>query len=295
MLCGLEGWAGAPPGAVEVLPLPALVIAGQPARAHTQGLEVVGGTYYVTARREDARPKQALLLRTGADRPGWDVWDITPVATDRPADAAALLDHPGGFQAGGGKLWIPLAQSRRNGRSLIRAYALADLQPGKPARAVFEFPVDDHVGAIAVAARDGLLMGASWDTETVYAWDFQGRLRRTLSGTELAAWGLGVAAGPDGRPGVAVQDWKVAGPRVIASGLGRASGAAASDSESCLVSFPVSFAAGFPARRIRLPAPEGAGLAREGMALVDGLVCFLPDDLGATNRLYRLPLAAIGL
>ncbi len=80
-----------PPG---VIPLPPLVIDGQSARVHTQGLEIVDKYYYVTARREDVVPKRALLLRTEGTY--WQVWDITPKAS---GGSASLLDHPGGMLA----------------------------------------------------------------------------------------------------------------------------------------------------------------------------------------------------
>src|SRR5206468_7568295 len=91
---------------IDEIPLPELRIDGQPAKAHTQGLELAGASYYVTARREDVRPKRALLLRTAKSATHWDVWDITP----RDSGNAILLDHPGGMQSDGQRLWIPLAQ-----------------------------------------------------------------------------------------------------------------------------------------------------------------------------------------
>ena len=63
---------------IDEIPLPALRIDGQPAKAHTQGLEVAGASLYVTARREDVHPKLALLLRTAKSATNWDAWDITP-------------------------------------------------------------------------------------------------------------------------------------------------------------------------------------------------------------------------
>ena len=78
--------------AFETVKLPALRIDGQPARAHTQGLEVAGGKYYVTARREDTKPKRALLLRTEAAGSDWEVWDITPIDA---LGAVTVLDHLG--------------------------------------------------------------------------------------------------------------------------------------------------------------------------------------------------------
>src|ERR1041384_7951976 len=64
----------------EEVKLPALRLDGRVAKAHTQGLEVSGGSYYVTARREDVRPKRALLLRLRPAATNWEVWDITAVA-----------------------------------------------------------------------------------------------------------------------------------------------------------------------------------------------------------------------
>lgn len=219
---------------VEVIKLPALRINGQPATAHTQGLEMAGGRYYVTVRRDDVRPKRALLLRTETAGPAWDVWDITPV---NPGGAVTALDHPGGMQSDGKRLWIPTAESKRNGRSVIRVFPLAGMVAGQPLKPEFEFAVNDHIGAVAVAADRGLVFGANWDTETVYVWDLEGHLKRTLTGAALGLRGLGVVAGSDSRSGVAVQDWKVIGDRLFASGLFRAPGSETVPPKSRLMSF----------------------------------------------------------
>src|SRR4030095_11882925 len=49
---------------VETVQIPPLRIKGQAARAHTQGLEVLDGKYYVTARREGDRAKRACAQST---------------------------------------------------------------------------------------------------------------------------------------------------------------------------------------------------------------------------------------
>src|SRR5438093_2747323 len=77
---------------VERVKLPPLKVNGEAARAHTQGFEVAGGRYYVTARRDDVKPRRALLLRTVPEGTTWDVWDITP---SDPTGATTALDHPG--------------------------------------------------------------------------------------------------------------------------------------------------------------------------------------------------------
>src|SRR6266436_3117167 len=205
--------AGADGLAIDEIPLPPLRIDSQPARAHTQGLEVTGSSYYVTARREDIRPKRAMLLRTGKTETHWDVWDITP----RDSGSAPMtLDHPGGMQSDGQRLWIPIAESKPKSRSIIRVVPLAAMVAGQPLDPEFEFPVDDHIGAVAVAVDHNLVLGANWDTESVYVWDLHGHLKRTLTGSELGLRGLGAVAGPTPRFGIAVQDWKLIGDRLFA-------------------------------------------------------------------------------
>ena len=272
---------------VEELKLPPLRIHGQPAKVHTQGLELTGGKYYVTARREDVRPKQALLLRTDPASTDWEAWDLTPL--DAPGDATRL-DHPGGMQCDGKRLWIPLAESQRNGRSVIRAFALKEIASGRALKPDFEFRVDDHIGAVAVFAERQLLLGANWDTEKVYVWDFKGHLQRTLTASELTARGLGTVAGAEGRSGVGVQDWKFKGDRLFASGLFRAPGAAAVSPVSRLIWFTNFLERDWQRQSVILPLQHGSELAREAMAILDGAVYFIPEDLGASNRRFRVSL-----
>jgi len=274
---------------VTAIRLPALRVNGQPAKAHTQGLEIKSGKYYVTARREDVLPKRALLLRTDARRADWDVWDITAV------DARGLtrLDHPGGIQSDGERLWIPVAESKPKTSSLIRIFSIAGLIAGQPAKAAFEFPVSDHIGAVAVSAARKLVFGANWDTETVYVWDFEGRLERRLNGAELEARGLGVVSGPNGRAGLAVQDWKLLGDRLFASGLFRGPGVKSEAPQSRLMSLTDFPGPGLQWRSSPLPKQNGTELAREAMAISDGVVYFLPGDLGASNRMFRVSLAEL--
>ena len=272
----------------EAIKLPALRINGQAARAHTQGLEVVGGSYYVTARRDDVLPKQALLLRTAAGRTDWDVWDVTPAAA---GEAGTTLDHPGGFQSDGNRLWIPLAESKRKGRSVIRVFPLTGLVPGQPPRAECEIPVNDHIGAVAVSVGQGFVLGANWDTEAVYVWDLRGRWQRTLDGSELESRGLGAVRDSGRRAGLAVQDWKMIGGRLFASGLRRVPGAMAASSEGQLLSWVGFLEPGFQGRAVVLPKPGEVELAREGMAVSDGLISYLPEDLGASNQVLRAAIA----
>jgi hypothetical protein len=66
--------AAEPAVEVELISLPSLETDGRAAQAHTQGLEVVGDQYYVTARLDSVIPKRAILLRTRPQGTRWDIW-----------------------------------------------------------------------------------------------------------------------------------------------------------------------------------------------------------------------------
>jgi hypothetical protein len=278
-------FVGAGELAIEEIQLPALRINWQPARAHTQGLEVEGGNYFVTARREDVRPKRALLLRVTQTATNWDVWDITPGDID---GIAMHLDHPGGMQSDGRRLWIPIAESKPKSHSIIRVFPLQSIIPNRALESEFEFRVNDHIGAVAVAVESDLVFGANWDTESVYVWDLHGRLKRTLSSSELTLRGLGSVAGSSA--GVAIQDWKSVGNRIFASGLSRDRTAAITSSQSRLISIHNFLEPDFHQSVIVLPLYKGIELAREAMAISGGAALFLPEDLGASNRIFRIAL-----
>lgn len=268
---------------LERVALPALRLRGEPLTAHTQGLEIVGDALYVTARQDSPAPRRALLLKTAWNAAEWQLWELT---TDKPG-----LDHPGGFQSDGERLWIPLATSRRGGASRIQAYAIAGLKPGQPPRPELEFAVADHIGALAVLPQQDLLAGAAWDTDTVYLWDRQGRLKETLRGADLRRRGLGSEPLPGEPPGLAVQDWKFVDGVLVAGGLVKPGGAAGPALSRLL--WLDGRLEHLPTLPPLPPGPEGVELGREGMAVARDSVWFLPGDLGATNALYRTSWSAL--
>ncbi|SVB97800.1 uncharacterized protein METZ01_LOCUS250654, partial [marine metagenome] len=117
--------------------LPPFDINGKPAKAHTQGLLVHQNGFFVTARRDDINPRRSLLLWLNCDpsnqkdncnesKGTWaKIWDITP--TSQPASWSGMLDHPGGFDSDGENLWIPISQSRRNGKTMVRKFSIRSL------------------------------------------------------------------------------------------------------------------------------------------------------------------------
>src|SRR5262249_42658859 len=147
--------------------------------------------------------------------------------------------------------------------------------------------VVDHIGALAVATNQSLVLGASWDTETVYVWDLKGRLQRTLTGLELKSRNLGIVSGPGGHPGVAVQDWKMYGDRLYASGLFGDPGGTALRPRSRLLVFTHFLEAKCACETIPLPNEQPVELAQEAMVLSRDFLYYLPENLGSSNRCFR--------
>ena len=290
------GWACAGWGEAvapfRIVPLPPLQIAGQASRAHTQGLELVAGDYYVSARQEDGYPPRALLLRTRPSRSDWDSWDLTPVTA---AGALTALNHPGGMQSDGQRLWVPLAENRPKSQSRIRAYSLAKLTTSLPVQWELDFAVEDHIGALAVSIEHQCLIGANWDTETIYVWNLAGELRRKLTGRDLQLRELGVHRDSAIPSGLTIQDWKFVGDRLYASGLFKELRPSASlplsrwATYSHFLRSPTELVVSF------LPQCDFSELGREGMAITGGQVYFLPEDLGPTNRIFTTEVETMKL
>src|SRR5262249_52978211 len=90
--------------------------------------------------------------------------------------------------------------------------------------------------------------------------------------------------------GVAVQDWKAIGDRLYASGLSRAVGAEMVSPRSRWLSFTNFLEPDFRVWTVTLPVQVRTELGQEAMVVADGRVYFLPEDLGASNRLFRVLL-----
>jgi hypothetical protein len=269
---------------VQVIQLPPLRIKGESAFAHTQGLEVAAGIYFVTARRDDVKPRQPLLICYSSSGTNLGVWNI---GVTGDSGHTTSLDHPGGIQSDGKRLWVPIAESKPRSHSIIRAISIATLNGESAPKTEVEFAFNDHIGALAVASERRLLLGANWDTEKIYVWDFEGHLRRTLAGTEMRNRVLGLS---ELGGGVAVQDWKIIDDRLFASGLWKTRSLDPASSKSRFLIFKNFLETDFHARTVRLPLHKGVELGREAMAISDGFVYFLPEDLGSSNRLFRIRL-----
>ena len=265
--------------------LPPVKIDGETALVHTQGLWVSDDHYYVTGRLE-RRPKRALLFRFDRhNRQRYEHIDVTP---NSPSRSSEKLDHPGGFDFFDGYFWIPVAQSKPQGPSVIYRIKASPGQPLSQLKAEVAFIVEDHIGAIAYEPSTDLLYGASWDTKSIYIWNPRGELQRKIARAQL------VKRNP--RWQLAVQDWKhvpagwFGSPAIIAGGIDKSPHRIAADSNA-VIEF-LDMKAGTSLAEIRMPPVEGVTrpITNEGLAWHHDELFLLPEDLGRGAKVLRYRL-----
>ena len=270
--------------------LPPLHINEKPAKCHTQGLYVHQNGFFVTARRDDITPRRSLLLwlrcnpksqkeNSKESKKTWTkIWDITP--TSQPASWPGMLDHPGGFDSDGENLWIPISQSSRNGKTLVRKFSIRSLTEKDDATPAKSIIINDHIGAIAVSQSSKRLFGANWDTVLAYELSVDGN---TIEHYERNTF---IRNSPNWS--IAVQDWKVHEGFLIASGLDKSSKQLANRPRSLI--HLINFETRKIIAELRLPRRTSGSFTREGMAVFGEHIWLLPDDLGEENKLYRFAL-----
>lgn len=212
---------------------------------HVQGLELTEQFYFVTS--VDKEQKRGWLFKI--DRQNANLNSKIEL-TDR------TLIHPGGLQFDGHYLWIPNAEYKSQGRTMIYGVDPNSLE------ICTSFPVDDHIGAIASDGKN-LLYGVNWDTLHFYIWDFDGhQLNKVDSPTSMA-----------------YQDIKYFAGKLLCSGH--------KDDDSVIdIIDPENWTL---VKRIDLPQDVWKNtLSREGMAF-DGNLYFLPDD-GPDSRIMIFTL-----
>ncbi|MQG36781.1 MAG: hypothetical protein FI719_00300 [SAR202 cluster bacterium] len=272
---------------IHVSELPPLHINGNSAQAHTQGLLVHQNGFFVTARRDDVNPRRSLLLWLQCNpkvqkenccmsKKSWTkVWDITP--TSQPVNWSGILDHPGGFDSDGENLWIPISQSRRSGKTMLRKFSIRSLIDKGDATPSDSIIINDHIGAVAVSHTPKRLFAANWDTMIAYELSADAKLiqhyKRNMFIQNLPNWSI------------AVQDWKVHKGFLVASGLDKSSKILGSHPRSVIQL--INAKTRKISAELRLPRRELGNFAREGMAVFDGHIWLLPDDLKEENKLYR--------
>jgi len=164
--------------------------------------------------------------------------------------------HPGGISADASSIWMPVAEYRRDGSSVIQRRSKRTLE------VEFEFPVHDHIGCIAVTPD--LLIGGNWDARKFYVWNHRGELLREAGNPTENAY----------------QDVKFASQGLVASGLLPDHSGAIDWLE--LPSFRLK-------RRIRMGKTDrGEPFTREGMAIRGSELLLLPED--SPSRLFVFQL-----
>jgi hypothetical protein len=199
-----------------------------------QGLELTERFYFVTA--VDNKQKQGWLFKIDKHNAG--------LRSKKELTDGNLI-HPGGIQFDGQFLWVPIAEYRRDSRTMICGIDPNSLEIRR------SFPVDDHIGAIASGGKNHLY-GVNWDALQFYTWDLNGRLINKV----------------DSPTSIAYQDIKYFGGKLLCSGH-------KGDDSAIDIIDPESWTL---VKRINLPRVDRKNtLSREGMAF-DGNLYFLPDD-----------------
>jgi hypothetical protein len=164
--------------------------------------------------------------------------------------------HPGGMSSDAESLWIPLAEYKPAGSSMIQR------RSRKTLHLISEFSVLDHIGCVAVTPER--IIGANWDARELYFWTNEGKLMRK-------------AANPTGN---AFQDLKFSEGRLVGSGL--------LTDKSGAIDWP-ELPSLRPVRRIPVGRTDrGVAYTQEGMAISGRNVWLLPEDAPSRLFIFRL-------
>lgn len=169
-LAGLPVWAeqGAAAAGVPAAGVPAegvreerwveeSAVALQPDLHHVQGIDIEGDVLWVSSveRKTKKGFVSRLSRRTGALLAQVEV-------------QAGEMFHPGGLALDGEAVWVPVAEYDRDGPTQVQR------RDKRTLRLLDSFVVADHIGCVAV--RKNQVVGGSWSSRTIYAWDRKGAL-----------------------------------------------------------------------------------------------------------------------
>lgn len=235
-------------GAPEAM-TPLKVLSLQAKTAHVQGIDIDGTHLWVTSVERASRKG---FLQEFA------------VADGRLERSIEIQDgdrfHPGGIAADADSIWVPVAEYRAKSSAVIQRRSKRTLG------LLSQFPVDDHIGCIAVTPE--FLIGGNWDSRDFYLWDHQGKLIRKVSNASENAY----------------QDIKFRDGQVVASGL--LAGRRAAIDWLDLLSLRLT-------HRLPLGATDRSEpLTREGMTIFENRIWLLPEDGESRLFIFELPRPA---
>jgi hypothetical protein len=146
---------------------------------HAQGMVKIGDTFLVSSVEVRVPPKRRPQGADGYDRDaGEGVGHLFKISATGQLIADLKLGegtiyHPGGIDYDGTSLWVPVAEYRPNGRSLVYRVDPATMT----ATQVLAF--NDHIGAIVHDTATNTLHGVSWGSRRFYRWTLDGQGRVT--------------------------------------------------------------------------------------------------------------------
>ncbi len=213
---------------------------------HVQGIEIEGSRLWVTS--VDKIGRRGLLAEYSL--PGGHL-----VRSVQIQDGDRY--HPGGLTSDGDSLWIPVAEYKRNSKSVLQKRSKRTLEVEAT------FAVADHIGAVALTPEG--LVGANWDARDLYLWDKHGKQIRKVPNPSS----------------IAFQDMKYVDRDLVGSGL-------AADKSGAIVwmewpSLRVS------RRVIAGHTDRGIAYTQEGMTIRKGKLWLLPEDGPSRLFVFELP------
>lgn len=211
---------------------------------HVQGIAVDGGTLWVTS--VDRAARTGWLFEYGLE-------------TGRRLRAVEVqqgaMYHPGGFDHDEDSLWIPVAEYRPAGKTVIQRRSKKTLE------ILSSLEVSDHIGALAVLP-DGLL-AANWDARQFHFFSREGKLLWSRVNPQPSRY----------------QDIKRRYGTIVAAGLLGRGGAA-----RAVVDWLDPDTLSLLSRQTLGRTDRGLPYTHEGMDYRDGLLYLLPED--APSRLF---------
>jgi hypothetical protein len=156
---------------------------------HPQGMVRVGDYFYLSAVEVTRRPQRSETPGAKFDRdPGIGVGHLFRFAPDGSLDSDLRLGegtiyHPGGIDFDGHHIWVPVAEYRPRGSSIVYRVTPDPFVQS----AVFRFA--DHIGAVAYDPVAKELHGVNWGSREFYRWKLPER--GPVSDAEQPSGGLG--------------------------------------------------------------------------------------------------------
>jgi hypothetical protein len=137
---------------------------------HPQGMVKIGDAFFVSAVEVLVPPKRLPAPAGGYDRDtGQGAGHLFKIdraghlVTDLKLGEGTVY-HPGGIDYDGAHIWVPVAEYRPNGRSILYRVTPDTMTATRVAA------VDDHIGAIVHDVATNTLHGVSWGSRRFYRW-----------------------------------------------------------------------------------------------------------------------------